>query len=81
MKLIDFKAWYILNVWPMVNELGEATAYYEDHPSYKNALERLKFDEMLEAERDAYKKAAEDWMNDYDKLKEKYEPTVIIISE
>lgn len=32
-------------------------------------------------ERNAYKRVAEEWMRDYDKLKEKYEPTIIVTSE
>lgn len=35
----------------------------------------------LKNERDAYKKAAQEWMNDYDKLKNKYEPMVAVTSE
>ena len=35
---------------------------------------------QLRKERDEYKRLAESWMADYDKLKAKYEPTVAVLS-
>lgn len=32
-------------------------------------------------ERNEYKKLAESWMKDYDKLKQKYEPSEIVLSD
>ena len=34
--------------------------------------------ERLKKQRDAYEKAANEWMNEYDKLKIKYEPEELI---
>lgn len=37
--------------------------------------------EQVKEERDEYKRLLEQWINDYDKLKEKYEPLVLVESE
>lgn len=49
--------------------------------AYKVALDRKAQIHKLRRERDEYKRLAESWMNDYDKIKEKYEPTEAVLSE
>jgi hypothetical protein len=50
---------------------------WQERDSLRTLVDRLRtYIRDLEFQRDSYEKAAKSWMNDHDKLKEKYEPLV-----
>lgn len=69
-----------------------ANAYEKERDELKAKFEGLKSElegqrknyerriNQLKAERDKFEELAQSWMHDYDKLKEKYEPSVAVLS-
>lgn len=47
----------------------------EENEKLKAQVEQLQF------EKDEFEKVAKEWMNDFDKLKEKYEPSIALLSK
>lgn len=76
-----FSSWQVNGpgVWlkTISKQYLDAFTHVIEFPAYEAALAEI---ESLKVERDEYKKVAEEWMRDYDKLKEKYEPLEIALS-
>jgi hypothetical protein len=68
------KAWEDLKGYDWVNRETFKVGFFAAWDLFIKKHSDLKF------QRDSYKKAAEAWMNDYQALKDKYEPMELVLS-